>query len=370
MIGTMRKYFIEYVLLVLFVTAGAHAAGAVAWPAQRDGLLFCVRSGIDDVIAFSADGAPIESCKLAWSGKAWLDGAGGLRLKGGAFSAPAGDAFIAAQIQKSGAFSIEAEICADDVTDERSAVILALRNDAGAAIELIQTRDALSLSWTPAGEHSMPARIGLFTIKAGEPATVCLSYDGRQVIAAMNAAGPVTKESGDWKLATIARLKLTLGSGSGQHPWRGRMGAAAVFARTLAAEEQQKDLRAMAEFQRSRNAPATLKFSGMLIEKSPAKTPQQIPGYDRSLSLYKYRVEKVLAGKYEKKSIIVAHWTMLDRTLLAFKDAPLNERHTLEVEPMKDNKQLEHENQSDELDLDDSDMYFDATGAALDFSRK
>jgi len=95
-----------------------------------------------------------------------------------------------------------------------------------------------------------------------------------------------------------------------------------------------------------------------LLRRTTPRT--DIETYGRALWHYEYRVDRVIAGRYEAPVIHVMHWTVMCRQALPIASRPLQQSYTLTLEPFDKQPQLRSELQQDDLEWDyASPVYYD-----------
>ena len=82
--------------------------------------------------------------------------------------------------------------------------------------------------------------------------------------------------------------------------------------------------------------------------------------YTRNLSVYQYDVQQVLSGDYDGKTILVAHWTIMDRERLPMIDRRIGEEYEIIAEPFSAHPEIEPERRSKTIEHDlDDELYYD-----------
>lgn len=182
-----------------------------------------------------------------------------------------------------------------------------------------QTRNLVFL----AGKDA--ARVPLCSVEAGRPAHIVVTSGQGRVIcykdgneAATGSVPPLAFS--DWP---VVPFSLGGGGPEGAGDWRGAIEGVALYARALSASEVRVHAEVFGKILAARKPIPVLKVCAKLIAKSPVPSLDELAPYTQSLSVYAYEVEKVVEGSYDKKTLYVAHWCVLDRIILPFKDVPL-----------------------------------------------
>ncbi|MFP4106727.1 MAG: hypothetical protein ACLFVU_11630 [Phycisphaerae bacterium] len=103
-----------------------------------------------------------------------------------------------------------------------------------------------------------------------------------------------------------------------------------------------------------------LTLEATLIRKSETITAEDIAPYRKALICYEYRVEKVLRGTCDAKTVRVFHWAVRAGKPLPMLSARKGSRVRLKVEPCSAHKHLQTEKRSDTLAGDtDTPLFYD-----------
>jgi len=267
-----------------------------------------------------------------------------LRLAGGSYDAQFVGGPTAAALSRAGAFTLEACITPEHPADKGTGTIISLapvRGGSSARLALVQTRrrlglmlaagDARAPSFAKASEGLRQA-VPLCEVETGTMQHVAVTcrhgsltcyLDGRRaaqarMIGTFTAHGPYRLVLGD----TYA----------GDSDWSGRLEGVAIYARSLRAEEVRRNYRARLALVRRRPQVPVLKVRATLLEQSDPPRPGPNPYY-RALAICRYRVDKVIEGRYERPEILVAHWARWRNALLPFCKAPPGRTLEMTLEP-------------------------------------
>jgi hypothetical protein len=101
-------------------------------------------------------------------------------------------------------------------------------------------------------------------------------------------------------------------------------------------------------------ARAPLLVEARLVEASPIPAPVAIEPYRRALVAHRYRVVRVLEGRYDRPELLVAHWAIVDRRLLPTAQREVGRLYRMRLDPYEAHPELEAERlimESDALNL-------------------
>jgi hypothetical protein len=174
-----------------------------------------------------------------------------------------------------------------------------------------------------------------------------LSYqDGAKVLDTDRVQGSLD----EWEDGALLVLGDAAGGG---RDWSGVLEAAALYCRSMAAEEAASNAQAFRARLDERDAVPRARARARLLARSDLPTLEQITPYREALVLHEYEVLRVLDGTLDASRVRVAHWAILDGTPLPgpAAHAPGAELR-LALEPWAENPQVHALYLSDTLDLD------------------
>jgi len=209
-------------------------------------------------------------------------------------------------------------------------------------IGLKQRKDRLFL-----GNHE------LGTLEADKPYHVLIASGDGELRVYLDGK-EVLKEPKNWTFEGW----LCFGGGLNILPWFGTMEGIALYNRVLTADEAKAEYEAYHKLLAAREPVPTVQVVAELIERSCVPTPAQIAPYVKGLSVYEYKVRKVVRGKLDALKIRVAHWTVLDRDPTRVSTLPVGAAMDLALERFEDNPQLEGQQIDDSLPIDDTPLFF------------
>ncbi len=348
------------VALMLALMLPAARAWAAAWPGEGKGLLFAFECAARGTAPLGPDGRPMPGFVLRPRGLARLDAHGRLLLRDGHFIAENLPDGVLAGVTKAEAFSIEVLITPEASAVQDAVILAAGASRASSLFTLAQQGDKLVFS-------SGKAAATLCAVETGKTAHIVVCR-GRDTIQGYKDGKPVfSGPAPDSGAPRLAEGTLRVGGGlDGAGDWPGIVEHIAVYARALTAEEAAAHAAACAQAVAARPVVPRLMLRAKLKGKSSVPTAAELAPYTQSLSVFAYEVERVTSGEYAPKTLYVAHWCVLDRTPLPFKDAALDTSYDLVLEPFSANPQLESENLNDQVIEDFSlPLYYDAGGLSL-----
>jgi len=350
--------------LVVLLTLPVLSVEGAPWPAQRDGLHLAFQDALHPAVAYRADGTPIPGWRFDAMGLGRVRHDGALLSGNGGFEAPSIGPAMGDVFAHSTTFTLS--FAFTSTSAENSGNILGLgdlRGPKGCWLQVAQESDTLHVSLhTSSGE----VRLAGGKVVPEESTTVAFTcdedvfafyQDGREVARhAVTGAPQITHPT----TPVIGQAKADVTG------WQGAVEGIALYNERLSLEAVAGLHSSFAAVQKARLPVATLALRGTLREKSSILAPSELAPYERGLTVFIYDVEEVLDGVYGKKTIYVAHWTVLDRTALPFAAVPVGSTETLYLELFDDNPQLESENLSDDAVMDFTiPYYYDAGGCSL-----
>jgi len=148
---------------------------------------------------------------------------------------------------------------------------------------------------------------------------------------------------------------VTFGGG-----WSGGIMRVALYGRALSAEEAAADAQQALELAAQFPAPPKrVKLTGKLVEASPVPTLESIEPYTSSLVSCVYEVEKVEAGEFKDKRVLVKHWGLINRQATTLFPREIGKSYELTIEREADHTHLKGERVSDETDAFDMEPWVD-----------
>lgn len=337
--------------LGLAVGPGLQTARAetAEWPAV-DASAFALRNAhfATPLRAFDEKGRDLMAFSLATRERALFGRFHDLVCAGGSFHARDAGAWVGMQVAKSGAFTAEATLtpAPAPTAAEAPRVVLAYANDEAEDFALLQGPGGLAFRLRGS------APIDLFAMETGKTVHVLLAC-GKGQWAVYRDGQPVQAGALPGPAPAWGTRELVLGGPwAGTNVWRGRMEGIAVFPRALDATQAAAEAAAMRAVLAERKPAAAVRFRGKLAQQAKTSSIEAIRPYTRSLTAAEYKVEQVLAGQWDKPTITVLHWMIMESRRLPIADRQPGETVELTVESLVDHPQLESCRRDDLPDTD------------------
>lgn len=334
--------------LTCSITAPASAQD-VQWPAV-DGSAFAMLNKhiATEIRAFDTKGRDLMAFDLALRGRSLYGRFHELVCAGGSFIGTSAGTYTSAQVNKAGEFTIEATLTPASAEQEKQGVVICFANNEGEDFAILQGKEGFLLRL----KNNEPVK--LFQGKANETIHLLVSC-GRQTWTSY--CNGIAATSGKMPEGASAWGDRDLIMGSDwleKSPWFGRMQGIAVFPKALTADEAAAQAKAMKTLISARKPATQVRFQGTLLQQAKTSHLKDIQPYTRSLTAATYKVDKVLAGKWDEPTINVYHWMIMDSKRLPLADRQTGLKVELTVEPMKEQPQLKSDRRDEieELDID------------------
>ncbi len=336
------------------------APNAPVAPAPLDDSLFRFSGALTSLRVLDEKGESIQGYALTPKGLAHYDHDGAMVLRGGYFEADNIGANMIESIKRANTFTLEVQLFIEQPEQERPMVI-----SLGQNLFLAQYVNKLTLVFgTDAGTQK--AELG--TVEAGQRIHLLMAYGPEGFRAYKN--GQVIESKGEVRGSLVGWKAGGLRFGEHpkeKRPWIGRMGEAALYARALTAEEAAA-MYAASEARVAAHQPVSpLHVRAKLKTKSPVPTIEALAPYTENLTVMEYEVSEVLQGQYASKCLYVAHWGVLDSTLVPWTQSIQPGADVdLWIETLAENPQLASVNLADAVMTDFSlPLFYDAGDLAL-----
>ncbi len=334
------------------------------WPGDQEQLVFLWEndSATNQIVPADGEGGP--TCRVLCRGGAKFGRDYEMDLAGGSGLAEDADERLLAACRKSNALGIEAVLTPANVKQSGPARIVTFSSSASSRnFTLGQDGDQLVMRLrTPrTGDNGVNPQVVLCKIEAGRTYHVIVSYfpgrmlchvDGRQVLSTTDVAGDFS----NW-----GKQHLLFGDEwTGGRDWAGRLEGVAVYSRFIGAEEAAYKHALYAPRLKQRRPAPRIVIEGKLRALTPSPAVADLEDYARALVVYEYDVAKVLTGKCPHKRLLVAHWAILDRQVVAgLKERKQGEVCRLVLEPFDAHPQLEAERQFNDFGTSDLPLFYD-----------
>jgi hypothetical protein len=286
------------------------------WPTDRKGLVFAWRTAASPVNAVNpATGKPAVT-KVTRRNAARLDHSSAVLLHGGSCAATNADAPLLEACRASGALTIEATLTAANITQEGPARIVSFSSDPSSrnfTLGQHQGKLVLRLRTPKTGLNGTNPELELCSLAANRTYHLIVTYAGGRLLCYMDGAKVLesSKVQGDFSNWTPHHLVFG-DEWNGERNWSGTLEGAAVFARALNGDEVKREYEAYQRIRTRRPTVPRIGVNAELIKLSKVPTLKEILPYREALLVAEYRVQKVVNGKLEAKSVRVAHWALLD----------------------------------------------------------
>lgn len=357
----LRQTTLFFTLVAMSVT-GAYA-DATAWPPVRTGLAFAWSTAFDDTYALDSDGNPRLGWEFAPKGRARLNHDGALVIERGGFTGDDVAGNIAKAVSGGSGCTVILHILPHG-PNVRGTILRLGSGDTALALD--QAGDHFRGSWTAAGVTTQAETV---ISAAHEPIALALRVDGSTLTLNAGGAGAdsVALPPNSWTAPAPSLVLGTADDGRGTG-WTGTVQGIAIYSRALPDAELETARMDYAAIVAARKPVPAWRIRARLSEKSTIIPPDELAPYTQGLTIFQYEVLEVLSGDYQHATLHVAHWTVLDRTLLPFAEITPGADLELQLELLDDNPQLESENLSDDAVMDFTLPYFyDAGGYAITY---
>lgn len=197
----------------------------------------------------------------------------------------------------------------------------------------------------------------LGTAVAGKTDHLALVFDGAEFQAYQNGE-PVTgepKNSASQLQARGGNTATRLGA-----EWNGSLEGIVVSASAATPEQVTASQAHWEKTLAERKPIPTVKVRAKLLEMTEARPPEALDTYTRGLLGYRYEIEEVIEGELDAESVMVIHWTILDRTPLPGFPREIGKSYELVLQPVSAHPELVSERQWNDL-FDPAEPWFDIT---------
>lgn len=339
------------------------AVAAGTWPVVTDGLLFAWNNGAQANLIPDRPGQPGRACQIQLQGRVVPGRFHDLRFLGGTGILENLDAELLAAVKSQKALTVEMLVAPASATSP-TAPFCEMGPPKNPYVSLRHGGDSFGVSLPTGGKN-----FGLGDRAAGGPLLVTVTltadrirvyFDGRL----RDSNDKAGLEFQDWNSAEI-RL--------GSPDWRGSLEAISIYARSLSAEEIERQATATLHRLARRRAIVQTQVTAKCIERSTIPPPAQILPYRRALVVHEFEVLKIAArskvsGQKPAATsslkvgdrILVAGWGILDGQILPEAAAPLvGQSADLALELVDEHPELKSERQILDVAELDLPLYYD-----------
>ncbi len=351
-------------VLVVLLTMPVYGVEGTTWPAQRDGLHLAFQDALHPAVAYGADGTPIPGWRFDAMGLGRVRHDGALLVGNGGFEAQTIGQSMGEAFENSRDFTLS--FVMTPTAAENSGDILGLGAELDSAarwLQISQVNDTLHVSLYTTTEV---LKLVAGKVTPGHATTVALTCDEEALVLYQNGREVARHAVTGAPRTTTPTIPIVGQSKADVKGWEGAVEGIVLYKRSLRPEAVAALHTSFSAIQKARVPVETLTVRATLREKSTLLTPAELAPYARGLTVFIYDLEEVLDGEYEKETVYVAHWTVLDRMALPFTSVAVGTTQTLRLELLDENPQLESENLSDDSVIDFSiPYYYDAGGRSL-----
>lgn len=352
----MHSFLTFSVTALLSLSAFSAPAGEdnAKWPSSSEAVEFQWQDGhriLHPSVAYSASGEAMFAYSPAPRGNAIYGRNYEMILNNGSFEAVNITEHLVNRIRKTNAFSFEAWITRSSREEGQTGCIISLTGkDKESLFRVEQKKDELIfqvLAPEAPGRQEAPQAVSVkipesqaFHVAACLGSGSALIYINGKLAHQWNYKGDFS----GWTAGTTV-----FGADADQNnDWAGRLEGIAVYSRTLTAQEAAANSGFWAALVKTRPPADKVRLKGTLLQKSHSE-PDKLGSYFRALGLFEYKVDEVLEGSFNEKSILVFHWTVMHRKTLPIDQRELNKSYEIVVEPFALHPELEPELQFDSI---------------------
>jgi hypothetical protein len=268
---------------------------------------------------------------------------GAVDLTGGAFLPTDTDAPLLSACKASDQVSLELTFTPTSATGVEEGTVLAFATATQTNLRLFQRGDWLHVTLNTAGPHA--PEVPLCRVTAGRPHHLMLSYAPGRLTGVLNGRRVLVRQriQGGLKSWTAGRL-IVGDTWDGGHPWSGVLEGLALFSRALELPEAQARWAVRESKVQGRLPAAQLVVDATLTGRTQSADPKAIAPYRRCLSVNRFAVAKVIAGRCEEKVLDVAQWSVLDaRVVSGYEKLEKGRTYRLTLERWEDHPEQESE---------------------------
>jgi len=309
-------------------------------------------------------GTPIYGGTLSARGLARIDRRGVLLIDRGRFIVEQAGPVWAATLAENQGFTIE--IAGRCSSIEGAGTILSFESeDTVPTLRIVQVKGE-GLFFLAQERNGTTLQLPMSAESSSVDFHCVLMYDGHGTL---HLSDRISSRSPSVTLSlprTTAPQLILGGTLSGADGWNGVLERVVLYPDVLPAEAVSATFRDAKESKDEDPHLDRLLIDAELIAKSTIPTLDELSPYTHALSIFEYRVKRVLTGTLVGDRVYVAHWIVMDSIRLPFADTALGSQHVLTLEQFADQLQLQSTHISDSV-VDDFDrpLFFDAGGASL-----
>lgn len=199
--------------------------------------------------------------------------------------------------------------------------------------------------WVFVANQPQATKLWIGNAVAGQPNHLVVSFDGVDYHV-MHNGKPVTQGKKD--LTDVEMLAGRRGLNFGNN-WNGAIEAVSIAPGHLDESRLEASWEYLQEKLKTRPEIPRIRLRGKLTQMTADRPVEALDTYRRSLLGYLYEVEEVLEGSYDEDTVLVMHWTILDRKPRQAFPRKLDDTYELILEPYSAHPELVSERQWNDI---------------------
>jgi hypothetical protein len=172
-----------------------------------------------------------------------------------------------------------------------------------------QVDRTLSVSVAPGGESATMHTIA--ELDGIRPYHLVVTYQPGELVAYLDGKQVLKTDAVKGAMERFAPVTIS-GTDRWSKRWSGWLDAAALYGRTLSAQEAAANHQAWQQLWKQQSVPPYVLTRVKLLDKSAVPTPEKIAPYRNALVVNEFEVLEVLRGELPAKKIRVAEWGLYD----------------------------------------------------------
>jgi hypothetical protein len=334
------------------------------WPSDRTGLALLWETGESPNLVWDPRVGSERSSSLQGSERAFLDHNFAMVLNGGRFSASVADAdAVLNACRESHEFSLEVVLRPESATSTDLQKIISFSGGTPQSRNFFLGQRMDRLVFGPRAGNPLPDRfpqVELTRIPIGETSHLLIAYQAGRLTAHLNGVLVLETDSVQGGFFHWKRRPLLFGDGPRESAaWHGSLEGVAIYSRFVETDEARENYQRYRSKLAARRIVPRLVVDATLLARSAAPSLEEINPYRAALSVYEYRIDRVLEGLPPGERVRVAHWSILDGDRLEINRSPrVGGSIRLVLEPFADNRQLESMVVADTLEPGDKPLFY------------
>ena len=336
--------------------ASGITSAPVAWPSNRDGLIFLFETNNQPNLVRSITSGVNRGYTIRPRGRARLNHDYAMVLDGGAFLAEDVDGEILAACRQTNQLTVEAAIRPTLAEQAGPARIVTFSTDVSQRdFTLGQLGNQLVVRIRtpqsgPNGVDGVDPGLSVCSLTPNEVNHVIVSYKPGRLVCFLNGRLVFDGDQFQGDFRDWSAQHLLFGDEyGGQRDWKGTLEGVAIFNRFMEPEEAARNALQYQHLLRGRMAAPQVRVRGELIAKSAMPTVEEIQPYRSALVVCRYRVKQVVSGELDEGDVFVVQWAILDDETQPIVDLPLGTEIDLLLESFDRNPQVSRCVRSDDF---------------------